>query len=412
MNTSASITSSGNIIYINDLSSPHILKRFASVLKTTVYKKGYQDIVIDVNTNSSYFPNVLVPVCGIIEHFIDEGVGIDVLQNGRSQLRRLITPYNPAIDIFELSKPLSKIWRFTNTQEICDIQKSIISELRKEDVFADGVLEGIEWSINEIMDNVLNHSQAKIGFIMSQLHKTTKHVAFTIFDSGIGIFNSFKHSDHKVRSVEDALTICLQEGVTRDSKIGQGNGMCGLFSLIKEGNGILNLSSGLRTYSYVNGVPRFSDDSVCSLSSELGCTTVDFQLDYSLDISIDKVLTFQGKTFSFTNLFTDDLEDEFGVLHFSVSDMSEGTGTRESALRLKNQIINSVKGQNKRAVIDFEGVNVVSSSYIDELLAKIFIEIGLFQFNKRISLQHMSPILQKTLQKSVIQRIIEDYKAS
>lgn len=89
--------------------------------------------------------------------------------------------------------------------------------------------------------------------------------------------------------------------------------------------------------------------------------------------------------------------------------MAEGTGTRESALRLKNQIINSIKAQNKCAIIDFEGINVVSSSFIDELIAKLLIDLGLFQFNRRISLRRMSPLLQKTLQKSVIQRIIEDY---
>ena len=75
--------------------------------------------------------------------------------------------------------------------------------------------------------------------------------------------------------------------------------------------------------------------------------------------------------------------------------MAEGTGTRESALRLKNQIINSIKEQNKCAIIDFEGINVVSSSFIDELIAKLFIDLGLFQFNRRISLRGMSPLLQK-----------------
>ena len=89
--------------------------------------------------------------------------------------------------------------------------------------------------------------------------------------------------------------------------------------------------------------------------------------------------------------------------------MSEGTGTRESAMRLKNEIINSIKGKMLVAEIDFSGIEVVSSSYIDELIAKLLIELGLFQFNRRIVLKNMSELLQKTLQKSVVQRIIEDY---
>jgi hypothetical protein len=400
----------GSRIKINNLNSPQVLSDFTSAIKYAVYKCGYQDITVDINTKGSLYPNTLVPMCGILNYFSDLGIGVLILENGRVPFKRsILTTFVPSLDQSDIKRPLSKIWKFENTADIYDIQSAIIAELRKEDEFAQGVLEGIEWSINEIMDNVLNHSQAGVGFIMSQLHITSKHVAFTIFDSGIGIYNSFKGSKHIIRSNADALSLCLQEGVTRDSKVGQGNGMCGLFSLIKEGNGILNISSGRDTYRYWNGETSITNDGVCSLSKDLGCTTVDFQLDYSSDISIDRVLTFQGKTFTFTNLFIDNLEDDNGVLVFKVAEMSEGTGTREAALRLKNQIINSIRDKRKRAIIDFEGVNVVASSYIDELIAKLLIELGLFQFNQRISLHNISELLQKALQKSVIQRIIEDY---
>lgn len=400
----------GSHIKVLNLNNPQVLSDFTSAIKYAVYRCSYQDITVDINTKGALYPNTLVPLCGILNFFSDSGIGVTILENGRIPFKRsIVSTYAPSLNPSEIKRPLSKIWKFENTADICDIQNSIIAELRKEDVFAQGVLEGIEWSINEIMDNVLNHSQAGVGFIMSQLHMNSKHIAFTIFDSGIGIFNSFKGSKHIIHSNADALSLCLQEGVTRDSRVGQGNGMCGLFSLIKEGNGILNISSGRDTYRYWNGETSITKDGVCSLSKELGCTTVDFQLDYSSDISIDRVLTFQGKHFSFTNLFTDNLEDDNGVLVFKVVEMSEGTGTREAALRLKNQIINSIRDKNKRAIIDFEGVNVVASSYIDELIAKLLTELGLFQFNRRISLHNMTELLQKTLQKSVIQRIIEDY---
>ncbi len=402
-----------NKIEITSLNSPYVLQEFTSSLKQAIHKRGYQDIIVDIWTKgSSLYPNTLVPLSGIIDYYTSQGIQFEIFENGRNYYKRsVISTYSPTLDNKELKKPLSKIWRFEDTADICSIQQAIISELRKNDVFAAGVLEGIEWSINEIMDNVLNHSQAGVGFIMSQLHKNSKHIAFTIFDSGIGILNSFKGSKHNPQTNADALSLCLQEGITRDPKVGQGNGMCGLFSLIKEGNGILNISSGRDTYRYWNGDTSITDEGVCSVSKDLGCTTIDFQLDYSSDISIERVLTFQGKTFTFTDLFLEDLEDDNGVLVFKVGEMSEGTGTREAASRLKNQIINSIKGQKKRAVIDFIGINVVSSSYIDELIAKLLIDLGLFQFNNRISLINMSDLLQRTLQKSVIQRIIEDFSA-
>jgi len=410
MKNNRTIIRNENHIVITAMDTISVVSCFVGCLKQAIYKAGYQDIVLELPQNITYYPNVIVPICGIIEYYrVAEGIDFIINDKNRFNNKSILSLYQPEKDIRELNRPLSKVWRFTTTQEVCDIQKRLIGELRKEEIFADGVLEGLEWSINEVMDNVLNHSNSDAGFIMGQLHKTTKHVAFTVFDAGIGIYNSFKGSKINVRSNIDALSLCIQEGVTHDPKLGQGNGLAGLFSLIKEGNGLLNIASGRDTYSYFNGEVGTHLNQNNPISRDRGCTSIDFQIDYSREVSIDKVLTFQGRSFSFTNLFLDDLEGELGHLCFKVAKMSEGTGTRESAMRLKNEIINSIKGKDLIAEVDFSGIEVVSSSYIDELIAKLLIELGLFQFNRRIVLKNMSDLLQKTLQKSVVQRIIEDY---
>ena len=184
----------------------------------------------------------------------------------------------------------------------------------------------------------------------------------------------------------------------------------GLFSLVKEGNGRLVITSGRDSYEYVDGHGTIREGKHQHPTNQNFSTTVDFQLDYSRDISIEKVLTFQGKTFEFTNLYSENLENERGELVFKIAELAEGTGTRDSALRLKNEIINLISAKSQIAVLDFEGVSVATSSFIDELVAKLLVELGLFQFNQRIKLINMSNLLQQTLQKSVIQRIIEEYK--
>ena len=367
-------------------------------------------MIVYTRNKGAFYPNVVVPICGIVDYYNENGIAdIETQSEGYRRDKSIIRSCSPVDNESDLHRPLSKIWRFSTLSELYLIQRALINELRKEEVFADGVLEGIEWSVNEVMDNVLNHSTATSGFIMGQLHRSTKHVAFTIYDAGIGIYNSFKDSGNNIGSNIDALSKCLQEGVTRDSRVGQGNGLAGLFSLIKEGNGMLSISSGSDTLSYREGQMFTLLKQNKTISKRNAGTIVDFQIDYSTDVSIDKILTFQGHTFEFVNLFIDDIEGEDGILHFKISEIAEGTGTRESAMRVKNQLLNSIKATKKGALIDFEGVNVVSSSFIDELLAKLVIEMGLFQFNQRISLKNMSPLLQKTLQKSVIQRIVEDY---
>ena len=49
----------------------------------------------------------------------------------------------------------------------------------------------------------------------------------------------------------------------------------------------------------------------------------------------------------------------------------------------------------------------MSSSFADELLAKLFIDLGLFQFNLLVKLINIDESLQMLLHKSVLQRIVE-----
>lgn len=403
-------TREDNVITIHSLQNYNCVNAFIRALYSGFEKAGYEEFVIQFKDIQGVFPNAAVPIAGLIDFFRKEK---NLLVGGKSyneNLQAILSPYELPNRQDALPRALGKIWKFQTSKDIYEIQTALINELRRNDIFANGVLEGIEWSINEIMDNVLNHSQESCGFIMGQIHKSTKHVAFTIYDAGIGIYNSLKDSINSPRNNADALTLCIKEGVTRDKKVGQGNGMYGLFSLIREGNGRLVITSGRDAYQYIEGTPSILKDVHLYPSKERWSTTVDFQLDYSQDISIKKVLTFHGKEFDFTNLYAENLENDAGELVFRISELAEGTGTRESALRLKNEIINLMKTNKQIAVLDFSKINVVTSSFIDELVAKLLVELGLFQFNRYIKLTNMSITIQQTLQKSVIQRIIEEYK--
>lgn len=406
-----SVTREGNVITISSLQNYDSVDAFIKHVHHAYKKAGYEEIQIKFDkTIQSIYPNAAVPIAGLIDFFRREK---HISIEGKSYeqvLQAILTPYELPTHEYALSKAMGKIWKFETTNDICQIQQAIVNELRRLDTFAEGILEGIEWSINEIMDNVLNHSEAPCGFIMGQLHKNTKNVVFTIYDTGIGIYNSLKNSIHAPRTNADALTMCIQAGVTRDKKIGQGNGMNGLLSLVKEGKGRLVITSGRDSYTCIDGKDNVYKDKHLCPSNQKHATTIDFQLDYSTNISIEKVLTFQGHTFEFVDLYAEGLENEYGDLVYKISEMAEGTGTRESANRLKNEMINLMRGNAKKIVLDFEGINVVTSSFIDELMAKLIIELGIFQFNQRIGLRNMSSILQQTLQKSVIQRIIEEYQ--
>ena len=49
----------------------------------------------------------------------------------------------------------------------------------------------------------------------------------------------------------------------------------------------------------------------------------------------------------------------------------------------------------------------MSSSFADELIAKLLLELGLFQFNNLIKLRGLDVEQQNILQRSVIQRLVD-----
>lgn len=136
---------------------------------------------------------------------------------------------------------------------------------------------------------------------------------------------------------------------------------------------------------------------------------MEVQLKYSSDVSLDNALKFHGVPYQLTNLWLENLEDEIGEIHYVIKDHAEGTGTRPSALRVRNEILNILQDKPKKVVLDFSGVAVISSSFADELIAKLLTQLGLYQFNQIIRLIGLDFSQQNILHRSVVQRMLEDY---
>ena len=86
-----------------------------------------------------------------------------------------------------------------------------------------------------------------------------------------------------------------------------------------------------------------------------------------------------------------------------------GTGTRIAAQKFKNKILNSFREERKKVVLDFQGINVVSSSYADELIGKIVAEKGFLYFLNYFELRNLSPFNMSVVNRSVEQRMAQKY---
>lgn len=395
-------------IIIYDLKRNKAVGDFLRVLKEGI-NRGYTRFSLCIPESIAFFPNVVTPIVGMIEYYRDRYSIEFNYSEGHSGIN--IESLFSSQDYDERSYSiLNKVWRFSSSIQVAHLVDDFVSELRKGAVFQKSVLNSIEWSLNEVMDNVLQHSDAGTGYVMGQLHSINEQVAFTVYDCGRGMYNSFKGSEHHPRNDIDAITLAIRESVTRDKSIGQGNGLFGLHSIVQQGAGRLRITSGRGAYMYNNGnVTTF--ESIPTIDRERASTTVEFQLKYSSDVSLDKALKFHGVPYQLTNLWLENLENELGEVRYVIKDHAEGTGTRPSAVRVRNEILNIIQETPKQVVIDFSGVAVISSSFADELIAKLLTQLGLYQFNQIIRLTGLDFSQQNILHRSVVQRMLEDYSS-
>lgn len=89
--------------------------------------------------------------------------------------------------------------------------------------------------------------------------------------------------------------------------------------------------------------------------------------------------------------------------------MSNGTGTHKSAEKLRNMILNVINNDKKRIVLDFAGINTISSSFADELIGKIIKEKGFVFFIQVVSLINIAPLVMAIINRSVEQRMAQMY---
>ncbi len=399
------IKQEGQELIFQNLANPRVVLEFVEILNSTLNSYN-KNLILNFKNVEGAFPNVSVPVAGIIENMSSKGINFEFYYLTDYLKKLSIKAPLRVQENKELAQKasLDRIWRFDSADDIYLLINSFVSELSQIIVCEKGVLEGFEWSINEVLDNVLQHSSRSFGYVMGQVHPTTKHFVFCVYDTGQGIYNSLLSSSvHKPKSPVEALKLAVKEGVTRDKKIGQGNGLWGLHQIVSENTGILNIISNSACYNLTNNEFK-TFDRVPQLPYDNGCI-VDFQIDYSKEISISKALG----GYEPANLKIESLEDNAGNIIITLNTKESGVGTRKSGEKIRNELINVYKQSSKSITLDFDDINIISSSFADELIGKLVTEFGFYGFNNIFKLKNMNSSVQSIVQRSVAQRMMESF---
>ena len=272
---------------------------------------------------------------------------------------------------------LGKVWAFTADTHY-EIVTGILDSLRLSIKIADGLLPCLELCLNEVTDNVLNHSCEGIskspkGFVMAQAHRGSNRVAITVFDYGLGILKTLSHADASITTPEGAIRASIKKGVT--SGLGLGNGLWVLDRIVARNRGSFEITSDgyfyFKKHNDHDGEAEVSTSPIMTMTS--GTTTVDFQIDVGRPIEISSVLD----GYMPADLWSEDREavDREGWIELDMKKESRkiGFGTRTAARQMSTLISNVFNSGREGVILDFRDVEMMSTSYADELLKELLV---------------------------------------
>lgn len=376
---------------------------------------GHKRIILDFSNVKSAFPNGMVPIIATMDLLRDQGVEILCsLPKDKDTSRLFIfTNWAHLISPEHFKEEITKHNRHLIAKRFktSDEQQNVVNEfmdvvMRNMNVSRD-VISGLEWSINEITDNVLNHSKAENGGIVQvSTYPKNNSVSFAIADAGVGILQTLKEAIPTLYSDIEALGEAVKAGVTRNNDLGQGNGLAGTLRIATMSEGSFAITSG-QAYMHV-----FGDDSKRLKRKEYEFfqgTLVVAEIKTNTSFTISEALGFEGYSdCTPVDIIEQNYENEYNSMSIDVTKESTGFGNRNAGRQLRQKVKNLLNANpTMPIIINWTGVPLISSSFADEFLGKLFVEMGAMSFGARIRNSGMEALIRSLLDKAISQRLTQ-----
>ena len=101
--------------------------------------------------------------------------------------------------------------------------------------------------------------------------------------------------------------------------------------------------------------------------------------------------------------------DDKDCLLLKMKNETTGYGTRRSGLQIRTKIMNLMAAEpTYPLIIDWDGIPVISSSFADEVIGKLFIKLGAMAFSAKVRNVNMERLIQNLLDKAVAQRLTQE----
>lgn len=384
---------------------------------------GVTGVTLDFSACERAYPEAMMQVVAHVDHLRRQGMRFDLIAPSDRRLAsvfeasnwaHIINPpmHDPSAYRGDAQLPVRRYRSAAEQQQIVnEAVEVVLHQMELERSY----LAGLEWSLNEITDNVLNHADAPDGGLVQVATFTeTRRIQFAVADGGRGIYRSMKEGHRELRSDREAIGEAMKQGVTRSTDVGQGNGLAGAMRIATQSGGSFSIASGS---GEVRIIPSDDDrlhheervQSRGGLRAFHG-TFVFVEIRTDGPLSLETALDFgKGGGVAFDHF--DHLRGEADDFVVDVAVEAVGFGSRESGRGLRRKVSNMLRAdRSARVWLDWTGVPLVSSSFADEFIGRLFVELGPLQFNGRVRMQAMEPVVRELVDRAILQRAAQASK--
>lgn len=386
-------------------------QKVQSILFNLVEKQGLREIRLDFSRLKQAFPNGFVPLIVLLERYRQSsGVVFEVALPMEEICRRYVMDSNYAAYLcagehYPVTNKANALHRFSDDSSLNELINSQIHQILERATYAQGVLQSFEWMLNEVAGNVLVHAGVEHGWVQVVVHPKTQHMAIVVADGGIGIPAAIREAfPHQVMD-GDAIAHALKEGITSRPDFGQGKGLTGTLQIVKiNQGGRLSIHSQKGRVEWANDRLDIKGD-----FPPFPGTFVDIQLNTAVPIEIERALWGGAPAYPFNDALYG-MDTAIGVMRMKLAGEAVGFGNRLTGLKIRNKIENLLTAApNDVLEIDFAGVELMASSFADEVFGKLALMLGFVGFGSRIRFVNINRFCRGILDDVVQSRIIQSH---
>lgn len=382
-----------------------------AALHNLIHKQGYSDITLNFSKAGYLDAKLMLPLVTMARFYRLRNVDFDIIEPEEVKSQRLLQntnwahlidpgKYDARDDRNQLH--LSAIQYATADDQFRAVDRSMDVILKNLNGLDRSRLKALEWSLNEITDNVLNHADSPIGGIVQVMTFPKKQlVEFYVCDSGVSIPRSLRQAKPQIATDSVALRQAIEEGVTRNSQTNQGNGLFGTFKCCQVSGGEFYVLSGNVSLSHRPGEINTSTNSI-----PFHGTFVRAAINYGFEQLLEKALIFKGKPHNPAGDYIERVYQAAGEeVTFRVNTELSTFGSREAGKIARTKIENLMDKGSTAIIFDFMDLHLISSSFADEVFGRLFVELGPIKFSQLCKFTNVDPTVQTLIDRAITQRM-------